>query len=163
MLHLLHHLCPCLLGIVLRHHGGEPVHIQRVLPVGGTALSPLGLGTALRGHKAWRNLLEWLRISRAPGEALSGCSDSLAELIISAPDKFELLQGYPDALQHGFDDVLVVTSAQLQQLPGSFHVVQVSMEVSKEDCHLGQGTGGVTPGQGKRPCSLQLLPSTVTM
>lgn len=37
MLHLLHHLCSCLLGVVLRHHGGQTVHVQRVLPVGRTA------------------------------------------------------------------------------------------------------------------------------
>lgn len=62
--------------------------------------------------------------------------DSLAELVVGAPDKLELFQGHPNALQHGFDHVLIIAGAQLQQLPGSLHVVQVSVEVSEEYRHL---------------------------
>lgn len=59
-----------------------------------------------------------------------------AQLVIGAFDEAQLLQRDANALQHGLDHLLVVLHPELQQLPGSLHVVKVGVQVCKQDCYL---------------------------
>ena len=60
----------------------------------------------------------------------------LAELVVWALDKLELLQGYPYWLEHGLDDPLIVLNPQTQQFPGGLHVVEVGMQIGKQNSYL---------------------------
>lgn len=54
---------------------------------------------------------------------LKGQWNKPAELEICSFDEFQLLQWHTDALQHRFDDLLIVLHPKLQQFPGGLHVV----------------------------------------
>lgn len=58
------------------------------------------------------------------------------QLVLSSAHKLELIDGYADTTQHGLDDHLVVVCAMRQQVPRSLHVVQVGVQVRKQNCHL---------------------------
>ena len=70
--------------------------------------------------------------------------DSLAKLVVGSFDKLEFCQRHPNGTQHGFDDSLVVRDPLLKQLPWGLHVVQVGMQVCKQDRHLQQANSGQT-------------------
>lgn len=81
-----------------------------------------------------------------------------AQLEVGSLDKIQFIQWNPDALQHGLDNLLVVLHPELQQLPGSLHVVQVGMQVRKQDGHLRKTNGGKEESVcNKLPVSVKMI------
>ena len=63
-----------------------------------------------------------------------------AQLVVSPADKVETVEGDAHRGEPGTDDRLVVLGAVLEELPGGLHVVEVRVEVRKEDGHLAPST-----------------------
>lgn len=117
MLHLFHHLSSSLLSIVLCYHGGQAVHIQSVLP------GKHGNTYTFSMSCSYRQVLRECKVEGVDVRSASESANRPAELEVGSFDKLEFIQRHTDALQHGLDDLLVVFDPELQQLPGSFHVV----------------------------------------
>lgn len=47
--------------------------------------------------------------------------------------KFKAFYGHIDGLEEGFDDIFVVLGAKVDELDGSFEVVEEAMDVGEED------------------------------
>jgi len=76
---------------------------------------------------------------RLLSELVGKSSVILAELEVCASNKLEFVKRDADRLEHGLDDVFIVLCAFGQQRPGSLHIVQVGVQIRKQDRHLGSG------------------------
>ena len=60
----------------------------------------------------------------------------LRKLAAGAPNKFEFIEGNPDRFEGGLNDLLIILSPKLNQLPWSFQIVKHCMQICQQYCHL---------------------------
>jgi hypothetical protein len=60
----------------------------------------------------------------------------LAELVLGTANELELVERHADVGEHLLDDELVPLATQLQQLPVALQVVQVGVQIGKQDRHM---------------------------